>query len=145
MINSLYLHVICYMTPAVRYKLSYNRAHSFVPKDEIGLIHQGIVTLFGLQLSAIPCILIVFIGNGIYKYSVKTPLCILMIVSFLIAFIIMHIAKKRGYYAALIEEADEMTLKEHRKRKKRLLLTSFLRYLLSFILSLSVSILSNFI
>ena len=63
MINSLYLHVICYMMPAVRYKLSYNRAHSFVPKDEAVYIYVDAATLLSLQLVVARGILRVVLGS----------------------------------------------------------------------------------
>ena len=144
MITSFYLHSLRYMTPFVKYKLSYNRARNFVPKNEASYIYEDAAILLGLQLVVLPGILIVVLGS-MFNYSIKSSLFILMILAFLIAFIIIYIAKKRGYYISLLREAEEMTLDEHRARKKELLPTSFLRYMLPTILMIGVCILSNYI
>ena len=144
MITSFYLHSLRYMTPFVKYKLSYNRARNFVPKNEAFYIYEDAAILLGLQLVVLPGILIVVLGS-MFNYSIKSSLFILMILAFLIAFIIIYIAKKRCYYISLLREAEEMTLDEHRARKKELLPTSFLRYMLPTILMIGVCILSNYI
>lgn len=125
-----------YIIPVVRIMLSNNRLYS-VPKGEIYDILWRIGCLIGAEL-LMPITIFFIIWARIYE-PVSRPLIYWIIgFAFIIAALFVIKVKREKACESLIEEADNLTKEEHRKRKKALL-PKFLLYYIAPLISVGIT------
>ena len=133
------------MTPAVRVMLSNNRIRNFIPKYEVSNIYSDTITLLAIVLFTVPAIIVGIVCAGVYRYPIKLPLALLMALAYLVSHTLMYVSKRRNYYVFLVDEANQMSIPEHRVRRKRLLLTCFMRYILPVLAMIASAVLANYL
>ncbi len=123
----MYRFILMYITPVIKIMLSYNRLH-YIPKNEISDIHWKIILLFACELLMLPTA-ILFTWARIYYPAPQMLIYSILMMVYIISFLSLWVVKKNKYYELLIEEADGLTEKEHRTRRKNLLPIFLLYYM----------------
>lgn len=128
----LYKLGLSYITPVIRAMLSYNRLLNRVPKNEIGDIHWRIMCLFFSEL-LMPIGIATFVYARLWKPAPRELIYSIITIIAIIAFFFMQKIKKAKVYQRLIEEANKLTKEEHKARRRDLLPTFILYYMMPII------------
>lgn len=126
-----------YVIPVVRIMLSNNRLYS-VPKGEIYDILWRIGCLIGAEL-LMPITIFFIIWARIYEPVSRLLIYWIIGCAFIIAALFVIKVKREKACESLIEEADNLTKEEHRKRKKALL-PKFLLYYIAPLISVGITV-----
>lgn len=124
--------------------LSRYRTYDKPIKNEFYYIFIDMSSLIGVGLSA-PLVL----PFGIYSIFVhpvpKGYIAILVVGCFILAYQMMSIIKKRGYLIYLRDEANKMSVQEHKLRMRKLLPKIFMYYLFPLVMMVCILALTSYI
>ncbi len=133
MMKYLYKIGLSYITPIIMIQLSNNRLYRTpmfrTSKGEINDIHWKTVILVFTEMlmqAGIPF----FVYARLWHPAPKGFTYSIIVVIAIIAILFMQMLKRTRVYENLVEEADKLTKEEHKTRKKRLLSTFLLYYIL---------------
>ncbi|RGQ11602.1 hypothetical protein DWZ09_17890 [Bacteroides cellulosilyticus] len=133
MMKYLYKFGLNYITPVIRIQLSYNRLYRVpkfrTPKNEINDIHWGIIILVFSEI-LIQMVIPFFVYARLWHPAPKNLVYSVVVIAAIVAILFMQKVKKEKVYENLTEEANKLTKEEHKARRKALIPTFLLYYML---------------